>query len=82
MIFFIYKHFISPTSYPLIFQSLQQHIAQLPRLKRILVQYYIGFILDKILANVIQMKQNIIIASDGRKPRKVSGGLDHRRHIE
>ena len=30
--------------------------------------------LDKILANVIQMKQKNIIASDARKLRKVSGG--------
>ena len=72
--FFLHKEFSHFTPSPINLKSLQPHITTLPNWKRSLIKKYNENKVNSSLVAAIQLKQNLIIASDGIKSKKVSGG--------
>ena len=72
--FFIHKGFVTSPPYPLNLHSFKHDIIILPQWKSILLSNYDENIVNSSLAAAIQMKQKLIIASDGSKSKLVSGG--------
>ena len=71
---FLHKEFAHSTPYPITLNSFQQHIKTLPNWKKSLVKNYNEDKVNSSLAATIQLKQKLIIESDGSKSKKVSGG--------
>ena len=70
---FIHKDFVNSPPSPLNLKSFQYHITVLPQWKYILINNYNEYDTNSSLATTIQMKRNLIIASDGSKTKTVSG---------
>ena len=72
--FFLHKEFAHFTPSPINLKSLQPHITTLPNWRRSLIKNYNENKVNSSLVAAIQLKQKLIIASDGIKSKKVSGG--------
>ena len=72
--FLIHKDFVTFPPCPININSFKQYITTISQWKRILISKYEENIVNSSLAAAIQMKQKIIIASDGSKSKSVSGG--------
>ena len=72
--FFIHQDLVLSPPSPIKLTSFKQYITTLPQWKRTLISNYEESTTNSSLAAAIQMKQKLIIASDGSKSKSTSGG--------
>ena len=71
---FLHKEFAHSTPSPIKINSFQQYIMTLPNQERSLIKNYNEDNVNSSLVAAIQLQQQLIIASDDSKSKKVSGG--------